>query len=201
MMMYMISSRIEICFNSNQHMHRYDSIDDMFDLIILGRDPCSRSFVIVCVMEVAILLFVHTTDIGAYIPGRSQYMLFELIEDVHRENIINDSHVNWCSDFHTASICMLPLMYPPTMIAIANRKQAASDSTSGTVGLALVLFAIFCFSGAVYCFDYCVYHFSSRGHVSGHNDQTNNSNGSGCPPVVFCDQGRHDEVSYGYIIP
>jgi len=43
--------------------------------------------------------------------------------------------VKLVSDLYTASICILPLIYPAMMIPIAKKKQAASDNTSGTVGL------------------------------------------------------------------
>ena len=38
---------------------------------------------------------------------------------------------------------MFPCMYPATMIAIAKKKQAASDSTRGTVGLATCVLVTF----------------------------------------------------------
>ena len=77
-------------------------------------------------MEVAILLRSYT-DIGAYIPGRSHDV--ELIEDVQR------THLSLMRSDDSSIICMLPLMYPPTMIAIANR--LVKSKYGGTVGLVL----------------------------------------------------------------
>ena len=48
-------------------------------------------------------------------------------------------------DLYTASICILPLKYPATMIDRPNAIHASSDSTSGIVGLltcVLVAFVI-----------------------------------------------------------
>ena len=39
------------------------------------------------------------------------------------------------SEWYTASICILPLIYPNAMITSAKTMQASSDNTSGTVGL------------------------------------------------------------------
>ena len=50
-------------------------------------------------------------------------------------------HVKLVREWYTASICILPLKYPATMIDSPNRIHASSDRTNGIVG--------FCFtSGA-----------------------------------------------------
>ena len=44
-------------------------------------------------------------------------------------------HVKLVREWYTASMCMLPLIYPNAMMIRAKTRHARNDSTSGTVGL------------------------------------------------------------------